>query len=79
MEKSTKIGECWRQHRAYIPSPAGNPGRKERVMAIGTYVINFETIGIIREVRADGSLVLENPRIGRWIADPAKCEVYRRS
>ena len=46
-------------------------------MTIGTYVKNFDILGIIREVRADGMLILENPRIGKWIADPAKCEVWR--
>ncbi len=45
-------------------------------MAIGTYVTNFGTLGIIREIKADGSLVLENPRVGKWIADPEKCRPY---
>lgn len=45
-------------------------------MTIGTYVTNFGTLGIIREVRPDGNLILENPRIGRWLADPAKCEIW---
>ena len=56
--------------------PGGYEGRKELHMAIGTYVTNFGTLGIIREIKADGSLVLENPRIGKWIADPEKCRPY---
>ena len=46
-------------------------------MTIGTYVINFGVLGVVREIRPDGSLVLENPRIGKWIADPEKCEERR--
>ena len=46
-------------------------------MTIGTYVTNFGILGIIREIKADGSLVLENPRIGKWIADPDKCELHK--
>lgn len=43
---------------------------------IGKYVINFDILGIIREVKEDGSFVLENPRMGKWVADPAKCTEY---
>ena len=63
----------------------GKPG-KERNMnkdfSIGSYVTNYlahvdyDALGIVRGTKADGSLVLENPRIGRWIADPAKCKPY---
>ena len=45
-------------------------------MTIGAYVTNFGTVGIICEIKADGSLVLENPRIGKWVADPTKCKPY---
>ena len=49
---------------------------------IGTYATNYldsvkyEALGIIRGYLDDGSLILENPRLGRWIADPAKCKTY---
>ena len=48
---------------------------------IGTYVTNclassgYEVLGIIRGYKA-GSLILENPRIGRWLADPEKSKAY---
>ena len=54
---------------------------KEQNM-IGEYVTNYlesadyEALGIVRDIKTDGSLVLENPRLGRWIADPAKCKPY---
>ena len=38
--------------------------------------VDYDVLGIVRGTKADGSLVLENPRIGRWIADPAKCKPY---
>ena len=43
---------------------------------IGTYVINFGTLGRVIDIHEDGSLILENQRIGRWLADPQKCEPY---
>ena len=57
-------------------SHRGRNPRKELHMTIGTYVTNFGILGIIREIKADGSLVLENVRKGKWVADPAKCEPY---
>lgn len=44
--------------------------------SIGTYVINFGTLGRVVDLHEDGSLLLENQRIGRWLADPQKCERY---
>lgn len=49
---------------------------------IGAYATNYlasvdyEALGIIRGFTAGGDLILENPRLGRWIADPAKCKPY---
>ena len=49
---------------------------------VGTYAtnylesVNYEALGIIRGYTAGGDLILENPRLGRWIADPAKCRPY---
>ena len=43
---------------------------------IGTTVVNFGYVAVVVEVKPDGSLVLENPRIGKWIADPENCELY---
>lgn len=43
---------------------------------VGTYIINLDTFAVVMEVRKDGYLVVENPRIGKWIADPNKCELY---
>ena len=49
---------------------------------IGTYATNYlpsvdyEALGIIRGFTAGGNLILENPRLGRWVADSAKCRAY---
>ena len=53
-----------------------------RTFSIGTYAVNYltsvdyEAFGVIRGILSDGSLILENPRLGRWVADPAKCRPY---
>ena len=44
--------------------------------SVRSCVINFDVFGVVAEVRDDGLLVLDNPRIGRWIADPAQCTLY---
>ena len=49
---------------------------------IGTYAANYlpsvdyEALGIIKGFTAGGDLILENPRLGKWVADPAKCRAY---
>lgn len=42
-------------------------------MEVGSYVENFGVLCYVRSIRENGTLVVENPRIGRWIADPDKC------
>ena len=44
--------------------------------SVGMYVINMDYVVVIRDIRSDGSLVVENPRIGKWISDPDKCRIY---
>ena len=44
--------------------------------SVGMYVVNLDYVAVIRDVRSDGTLVLENPRVSKWIADPEKCRVY---
>jgi len=44
--------------------------------SVGMYVINMDYLAVVREVRSDGYLVIENPRIGKWIANPDNCRVY---
>ena len=44
--------------------------------SVGMYVVNLDYVAVVRDVRSDGYLVLENPRIGKWIADPEKCSVH---
>lgn len=43
---------------------------------VGSYIVNLDYFAVVREIKEDGSLVVENPRIGKWIADPDKCELY---
>lgn len=43
---------------------------------VGDFVLNFGRLGRVAEVRRDGLLVLSAVRIGKWIADPAKCASY---
>ena len=49
---------------------------------IGSYATNYlasvdyEALGIIRGYTVGGDLILENPRLGKWVADPAKCKPY---
>ncbi len=43
---------------------------------VGTCIVNLGCFAVVKEVRPDGLLVVENPRIGKWIADPAKCTRY---
>lgn len=43
---------------------------------IGTCIVCLDCFAVVKEVRPDGLLVVENPRIGKWIADPAKCTRY---
>lgn len=64
--------------------PAAHGLRAERpIMAytsssftVRSCVVNFDVFGVVVEVRDDGLLVLDNPRIGRWVADPAQCTLY---
>lgn len=43
--------------------------------SIGTLVNNFGIIAtVVGYHELSGSLILENAEIGRWIADPGKCE-----
>ena len=45
---------------------------------IGQQVTNFGiTATVAGYHEASGSLILEAPGIGRWIADPAKCSALR--
>ena len=43
---------------------------------VGMYVINLGYLAVVREIKVDGSLLIENPRYGKWVADPEKCRVY---
>lgn len=40
---------------------------------IGQIVINLDTVAIIVEICDNGDYILENPRIGRWRANPMLC------
>lgn len=44
---------------------------------VGDYVVNF---GFLAKVVGfhEGDLVLQNERIGKWIASPEKCVPYNR-
>ena len=44
--------------------------------SVGMYVVNLDYVAVVRDVKSDGTLVLENPRIGKWIANPDNCRVY---
>ena len=46
-------------------------------MDVGTYVINQGYVCRIIAVLYDGSLVVENARLGKWIADPNLCTEYK--
>ena len=67
-----------------MKNPAAHGSRAERPLMANTsssfsvrsFVINFGTLGMVTEVRDDGLLVLDNVRLGRWIADPAQCTLY---
>ncbi len=42
---------------------------------LGSQTINFGiTATVVGRHEATGSLILEAPGIGRWLADPAKCQ-----
>ena len=49
---------------------------------IGSYAtdclasVDYGALGIIRGYTVGGDLILENPRLGKWVADPAKCKPY---
>ena len=59
-----------------IPTPRGRSRRKEPHMTnfyIGQQVINLGiTATVVGFHKITGDLILEEPRTGRWIADPAK-------
>lgn len=40
---------------------------------IGQIVINLDTVATIVAVYDNGDYILENPRIGRWRANPMLC------
>ena len=42
----------------------------------GDYVINFDYFAVVIDVDNLRGLLLENPRIGKWYADPAICTPY---
>ena len=42
----------------------------------GDYVINFDYFAVVIYVDNLRGLLLENPRIGKWYADPALCTPY---
>ena len=62
----------------YLYTDRGNHNMEVHIMkfSVGMYVINMDYLAIVREVRPDGYLVIENPRIGKWIANPDNCKVY---
>lgn len=43
---------------------------------IGDYVVNFDYFAIVLDVDDLRGLLLENPRIGKWYANPAFCTPY---
>lgn len=42
----------------------------------GDYVVNFDYFAVVLDVDDIRGLLLENPRIGKWYADPAICTPY---
>jgi len=44
---------------------------------IGQIVINLDTIATIIAVCSNGDYILENPRIGKWRANPMLCTPYK--
>ena len=42
----------------------------------GDYIVNLGCVAVVVRTLIDGSLMVENPRIGKWVADPDKCEPY---
>ena len=43
---------------------------------IGDYAVNFDYFAVVLDVDDIRGLLLENPRIGKWYADPAICTPY---
>lgn len=43
---------------------------------IGDYVINFDYFAVVIGILEDGSILLENGRIGKWVAAPNLCTTY---
>jgi len=46
------------------------------IFTAGSYVVNLGILGRIVAIRDDGDFILENQRLGRWVASPSKCELY---
>lgn len=42
----------------------------------GDYVVNFDYFAVVLDVDDLRGLLLENPRIGKWYANPAFCTQY---
>ena len=68
--------------RFKYPAPKGY--RAERLtmnnlnnnFKIGDYVVNLGYFAIVLDVDVLRGLLLENPRIGKWYANPAFCTPY---
>ena len=42
----------------------------------GDYVVNFDCFAVVLDVDDLRGLLLENPRIGKWYANPSFCTPY---
>lgn len=39
-------------------------------------VAGHKIFAVVKDIKVDGTLVVHNKKIGKWIADPEKCEKW---
>lgn len=46
---------------------------------VNDYVLNFNDLAKVVEIKADGKLVLQNDKYGTWVSSPVNCKLYAPS